>query len=98
MHKNLAQNLLKQPQEKCRRAVMVIYLDKYRKAKSALVLTLEKRYGEELLWANWNPMVELSVACWCRRPQETSPPLPHDLSSIDLDAFLDRVYAFASQV
>jgi hypothetical protein len=77
---------------------MVIYLDNYQKAKAARALTLEERYGEELLCANWNPMVGLSVVCWCRRPQELNPPLPPDLASIDLDEFLDRVYAFASQV
>jgi len=88
----------KQARAKSLEAVMVIYLDDYQKAKAARALTLEERYGEELLCANWNPVVGLSVAGWCGRPQELSPPLPHDLASIDLDAFLDRVYALASQV
>jgi hypothetical protein len=70
----------------------------FQKGRTARAQTLEERYGEELLWANWNPMVGLSVACWCRRPQELSPPLPHDLASIDVDAFIERVYAFASQI
>jgi hypothetical protein len=75
---------------------MLIYLDKYRKAKAAR--ELEKRYGEELLCANWNPMVPISAIFSHQCPHNLSPHLPDDLASVDLDTFLDRVYAFASQV
>jgi hypothetical protein len=62
---------------------MVIDLDNYQRVKAMCALTLEERYGEELLYANWNPMVGLSAACWCRDPQKLCPPLPHDRASID---------------
>jgi hypothetical protein len=77
---------------------MVIYLDEYRKAKAARAPTLEERYGEELLCVNWNPMVAMAMTFCYQRPQELSPPLPDNLASIDVDAFVERVYALASQI
>ena len=77
---------------------MVIYLDDYRKAKAARVPTLEQRYGEELLCVNWNPTVAMSVMFSDQRPQELNPRLRDDLASVDVDAFIERVYALASQV
>lgn len=77
---------------------MLIYLDDYRKVKAARTLTLEERYGEELLCVNWNPMVALSAMYSYQRPQELSPRLPDDLSSIDVDSFIRRVYALATQI
>lgn len=77
---------------------MVTYLDDYRKAKAARALTLEERYGEELLCANWNPMVAIAAIFSCQRAHELSLSLPHDLASVDLDGFMERVYSLASQV
>ena len=73
-------------------------MDDYRKAKMARSATLEERYGEELMYVNWNPMVSVSAMFCYQHPHELSPRLPDDLGSVDVEAFLDRVYAFASQV
>jgi hypothetical protein len=75
---------------------MVIYLDDYRKAKAARAPTLEEDYGEELMCANWNPMISLSAES--QQPHEPSPRLPDDFGSVDVEAFLDRVHVFASHV
>ena len=78
--------------------VMVIYLDDYRKAKATRSATLEERYGEELMCANWNPMISVSAVSSYQHPHDLSPRLPDDFESVDVDAFLDRVYMLASQV
>lgn len=77
---------------------MVIYLDDYRKAKAQRSPTLEERYGEELMCANWNPMVSLSALSSCPQPHEPGPQLPNDFESVDVEAFLDRIHVFASHV
>ncbi len=76
---------------------MVIYMDDYRKAQAMNVAT-HHRYDEELLCANWNPAVRVLAMSWYQTNQEFSPDLPEDFSKIDADAFLNRVYALATQV
>ena len=79
---------------------MVIDLEQYRKAKKAKAAVMTRRYedDEELLCVNWRPGRAMSATFCYRPPQQMSPHLPDDLASIDLDAFIDRVYGLASQV
>jgi uncharacterized membrane protein YqgA involved in biofilm formation len=54
-----------------------------------------RRYDDEILSANWNPAIAL-VAMSCNQiEQGLRSRLPEDLTMIDVDAFLDRVYALA---
>lgn len=76
---------------------MVIYMDEYRTAKAAPVSTLKNgTYGDEILNANWNPALVhmFNDVAHCA----ISPELPADLSTVDVDAFLERVYALATQI
>ena len=76
---------------------MVIYLDQYRTAKTAPDAWLKNgTYGDEVMQAGWNP----AVVQMLREPVHTSPSpdLPHDLATIDVDAFLDRVYGLATLI
>jgi hypothetical protein len=75
---------------------MLIYLDDYRKPKTARAE--EYRYDEELLCVNWNPAVRLVALTCYQKPEELSPQLPEDFSTIDASAFMNRVYALASQI
>ena len=76
---------------------MVIYMDDYRKAQELKVAEHE-RYDEELLCVNWNPALRvLAMSCY-QTARELSPQLPESFSSTDAEAFLDRVYALATQV
>ncbi len=77
---------------------MIIVLDDYRKAKAAQRLETAERYDEELLCVNWNPAVQLVAMSCFQNEQELSPQLPEDLSTIDADIVLDRIYALASQI
>ena len=76
---------------------MVIYMEDYRKAQDAKVASHE-RYDEELLCVNWNPaLLVLAMSCY-QTAKELSPQLPENFSNIDAEAFLNRVYALATQV
>ncbi|MBI3043489.1 MAG: hypothetical protein HYY78_11780 [Betaproteobacteria bacterium] len=76
---------------------MLIYLDDYRKAKSAPVARND-RYDDELMCVNWNPAVSaIAMSCY-QTPQELSPKLPEDFTAVDVTAFMNRVYALASQI
>ncbi|HKA41406.1 MAG TPA: hypothetical protein VKF40_05380 [Burkholderiales bacterium] len=52
------------------------------------------RYTDEILCANWNPAIRLAGAVNQneRRPRQRQ---PEDAMTIDVDAFLDRLYALA---
>ncbi len=76
---------------------MVIFLDEYRKAKAAKSAG-HARYDEDLLCVNWNPAVGLVAMSCYQTEQELSPQLPEDFSAVDVPAFLNRVYALATQV
>ena len=76
---------------------MVIYMDEYRKAQ-AMDVAKHGQYDEELLCVNWNPAIRvLAMSCY-QTEQELSPQLPEDFSKTDAEAFLNRVYALATQV
>ena len=76
---------------------MVIYMDDYRKAKEANVDD-RARYDEELLCVNWNPAIRVIAMSCYQTTEELSPQLPEDFSNLDAEAFLQRVYALATQV
>ena len=76
---------------------VVIYLDEYRKAK-AINVAERRRGDEELLCVNWNPAVAALAKSCFQTEQELSPELPEDFSAFNVEEFLDRVYALASQV
>jgi len=76
---------------------MLIYMDDYRKAKAAKPAEYA-RYDEELLCVNWNPAVRVLALNSFQRPEELSPALPEDFSTVDVQAFMNRVYALASQI
>ena len=76
---------------------MVIYLDQYRAVNTAPDAWLKNgTYGDEVMQAGWNP----AVLQMLREPVHASPSpeLPHDLSTVDIDAFLDRVYGLATLI
>ena len=75
---------------------MVIYMDDYRKAKEAV--NGHHRYDEELLCVNWNPAIRVIAMSCYQTAEELSPQLPEDFSNSDAEAFLQRVYALATQV
>ena len=77
---------------------MVINLDEYRSAKAAPVSMLKNgTYGDEIMNSNWNPAVVFYM--FNDVAQYTiSPELPEEMSVVDVDAFLGRVYALATQI
>lgn len=73
---------------------MVIYLNEHRAAPASVLKN--GAYGDEIMNANWNPAVAYLLDGVTQ--YTISPELPEDLSSVDVDAFLDRVYALATQI
>jgi hypothetical protein len=74
---------------------MVIYLDSYRKVRTAPLPVL--RAEEQLLCVNWNPAFgAIALSCY-QTPQELSPELP-DEGAVVQPEFMTRVYALASQI
>jgi hypothetical protein len=52
---------------------------------------------EEPLCVNWNPAFSVIALSCYQTPQELSPQLPEDYVALE-PAFLERVYALASQI
>ena len=76
---------------------MVIYMDECRATRAAPVRVLKNgTYGDEILNANWNPAVVYMFNNVAQRA--LSPELPDDLATVDVDEFLGRVYALATQI
>jgi len=76
---------------------VVIYMDDYRKAQESKV-DGHQRYDEELLCVNWNPAIRVIAQSCYQTAAELTPQLPEDFANMDPQAFLDRVYALATQV
>ena len=76
---------------------MLIYLDDYRRAKAPQPASYG-RYDEELLCVNWNPAVSVVALSTYQTPRELSPELPEDFRAVDMEAFMSRVYALATQI
>ena len=76
---------------------MVIYMDQHRAASAIPRDALKDgTYGDEIMNSNWNPAVVYLSGDIAQRA--ISPELPDDVSTIDLDALLDKVYALATQI
>ena len=67
----------------------------HRKTEGTL-FSLEECYGEELLRANWNPV--LAAMDHDEGPNGLIARAPDALTPSEQDAFLDRVYLLASSV
>jgi hypothetical protein len=93
----VAWNLRAVPAEIRLEADMLIYLDDYRRAKAPQPASYT-RYDEELLCVNWNPAVSVVALSTYQTPQELSPELPEDFTALDVEAFMNRVYALATQI
>jgi hypothetical protein len=77
---------------------MFISLQRYWKLKEAQRLAPVARYNDELLCANWNPEVPLLLRSGCQNEQGPSPQLPDNAAAIDVEGFLERVYALATHL
>ena len=53
------------------------------------------RYGDELLSANWNPVIDLLESS-CKRTAAAARSLQSELREEDVDAFLGRIYSAGS--
>jgi hypothetical protein len=76
---------------------MVIYLNQHRAANATSDSESKNGiYGDEIMNSNWNPAVAYMSCDAAQRA--ISPELPDDASAVDVDAFLDKVYALATQI
>jgi len=80
---------------------MVTYMNQHMNQHNALNAQLTgesdfSAYDDEILNAGWNPAVAFlfSDVTQCAH----SPELPEDLTTVDVDSFLDRIYAIATQI
>lgn len=76
---------------------MIVNLDSYRAARASRAPGPD-RYGDELLYANWNPVVGVIAALQAPVARDLGVALPEDWSQVDVDAFLSRIYALATQI
>ncbi len=76
---------------------MVIYLNEYRQSKASRAVA-QDRHEEERMWGNGAPVPGIAASFDYRHAHELSPQLPDDLDFVDLDTFVKRVYALASQI
>ncbi len=53
----------------------------------------DSRYDEELLCANWNPVIDLIEWSCAKTLDAVSSNARHDLSDTDIDALLNRIYS-----
>ncbi|MDB5809742.1 MAG: hypothetical protein JWN94_1864 [Betaproteobacteria bacterium] len=76
---------------------MVIYLDRYRTEQPAAQTWLKNgTYGNAAMNTGSNPAIVLMHRE--RAPAVPSHELPHDLTNVDVDAFLNRAYGLASLI
>ena len=76
---------------------MVIYLDQHRAASAIPGNGLKSgTYGDEIMNSNWSPAVVYLGGDIAQR--SISPELPDDDAGLDVNAFLDKVYALATQI
>ena len=50
------------------------------------------RYGDELLSANWNPVIDLLARSCSATLERASQPRDEGAANIDIEGFLNRVY------
>ena len=75
---------------------MVIQMNDYRKVKTVKPAA-QAGIDEEALCVNWNPAFRVVALSCYQTPQELSPKLPEDYAVVE-PAFINRVYALASQI
>lgn len=75
---------------------MIIYIDEYRQSRAARAAAADR--DARLACAGGRPAVARAIAFCCPHAHELSPELPDHLASIDVEAFIDRVYGLASQI
>lgn len=73
---------------------MVIRLDEYRRKKAAL--RSASRPDQEWICGNWNTASVIALSLF-QKPQEPGTRLPEDTAAAEA-AFMDRIYALASQI
>lgn len=77
---------------------MVIYFDDRRGPNLARANKSCGRYGPKLPATNCTSTVVVSATFACQQGQELSPQWSEDSHSVDVEAFINRVYTFASRV
>ena len=78
---------------------VVIDLEQYRRLKRSRVASvLALRCEEERMCVNWTPSRGMAALFCYRDPRSMSPQLPDDFAGLDVEDFIDRLYALASQV
>lgn len=56
----------------------------------------ESRYGEELLSANWNPVIDLLTWSCGKTLDDVSRKTGNDMTESDIDTFLSRIYTLGA--
>lgn len=56
----------------------------------------ESRYGEELLSANWNPVIDLLAWSCGKTLDDVSRKSGNDMTQSDIDTFLCRIYTLGA--
>jgi hypothetical protein len=69
---------------------------KGRKGDEEPAAGLESRYDDELLSANWNPVIDLLGASCEKTRNDTSRDPARDVAREDPEAFLNRIYKLGS--
>jgi hypothetical protein len=78
---------------------VVIDLEQYRRAKRSRAASVAaQRCEEERMCVNWTPSRGMAALFCYRDPRLMSPQLPDDFAGLDVEDFIDRLYALASQV
>jgi hypothetical protein len=77
---------------------MIIELEEYRKAK-ARKAAVTMNYNEELLCVNWNTAVAVAPIALSRATSSSAiPDFPEFHAGVDIDEFVDHIYALATQI
>lgn len=69
---------------------------KYRKNDRDPDSSESSRYGEELLSANWNPVIDLLEWSCAKTLEDVGDKSKQDLSEEDVDALLGRIYTLGN--
>ena len=56
----------------------------------------QSRYGEELLSANWNPVIDLLAWSCGKTLDDVSRKTENDMTDSDIDTFLCRIYTLGA--
>lgn len=56
--------------------------------------SMEEEYGEEVMYAGWNPAVALVCQQHLIAPFNRQLIMPSDLATLDAESFLQKMYSF----